>query len=62
VLWDGRPNYRNPETELLSHMVTASRPAPCVVARRWANASPSEAGTDVAHGTTAMTGPRRRLK
>lgn len=34
VLGDGRTNYRNPETELLSHMVTASRHA------HWLNPEP----------------------
>ncbi len=34
VLGDGRTNYRNPETELLAHMVTASRHA------HWLNPEP----------------------
>ncbi|CAG7278513.1 VWA domain-containing protein [Mycobacterium avium subsp. paratuberculosis] len=34
VLGDGRTNYRNPEVELLSHMVTASRHA------HWLNPEP----------------------
>lgn len=34
VLGDGRTNYRNPETELLTHMVTASRHA------HWLNPEP----------------------